>query len=280
MVPLNKNISSYAFIILVAVNLFLLSIIAIMPPSFYIVASLLAVIVLALDVLAFSTRFYSYMLMPLLRMKKRTVVLSNDDPFYITSAGNAIVVRDGDIIHATSFVKIPIYRSATEMTDEEKLAFSRLFARVVTLSKTSFRLVSQLHVIDKDEYIKKITEKLNDAEDRYNTLINNKNTPRNVSERVSGEVTMWHNLFDSVSKSHSQAQITYAAISAVGGNEEEAVAIAAQQAEEMAAGINTVLGITATVARGQEMLVFIEPDYMIPPTTVSEMMRKDQARAL
>ena len=277
---MNKNISSYAFIILVAVNLFLLSIIAIMPPSFYIVASLLAVIVLALDVLAFSTRFYSYMLMPLLRMKKRTVVLSNDDPFYITSAGNAIVVRDGDIIHATSFVKIPIYRSATEMTDEEKLAFSRLFARVVTLSKTSFRLVSQLHVIDKDEYIKKITEKLNDAEDRYNTLINNKNTPRNVSERVSGEVTMWHNLFDSVSKSHSQAQITYAAISAVGGNEEEAVAIAAQQAEEMAAGINTVLGITATVARGQEMLVFIEPDYMIPPTTVSEMMRKDQARAL
>ena len=45
------------------------------------------------------------------------------------------------------------------------------------------------------------------------------------------------------------------------------------KADEIAAGISATLGISATVITGNEILVFIEPDYMIPPATIGEVMK-------
>ncbi|MDE1823537.1 MAG: hypothetical protein KGH50_04385, partial [Candidatus Micrarchaeota archaeon] len=73
----------------------------------------------------------------------------------------------------------------------------------------------------------------------------------------------------------SQGQMAYAMVSATGASEEEAVNLAIQKAEEAAAGISATLGVTASLARGDEILAFLEPEYVIPPTTVAEMMKKD-----
>ena len=234
----------------------------------------LAVFVLFFDLLAFSTRFYTPFFVPFLHMKNRTVVMETEEPFAMASSGNAIVVRKEGDVYASAFIKIPTYRSATEMSPEEKIDFSRLFSRALTLSRKPVRFGAQLYVINKDTYISHIISKLNEAEDRYQNMSVSKTVSKAESERVRGEVTMWHNLFESVNKVKSQALEAFAMTTAYGGNEEEAINLALLQADELAVGISSIFGVTATILEGEEMLKFIEPDYMIPLVTVSEQIRQ------
>lgn len=85
---------------------------------------------------------------------------------------------------------------------------------------------------------------------------------------------MWHNLLGSVNKVKSQALEAFAMTTAYGGNEEEAINLALQQADELAAGISAVFGIAASVMEGDEILKFVEPESMIPLVTISEQMRE------
>lgn len=235
----------------------------------------LAILVLILDIIAFSTKYYAKFFIPFFKMKGRMVTMESEEPFVMAPSGNAIVVRRDKDVYASAFIKIPTYRSATEMQADEKVDFARLFSRALTLTKSPVRFGSQLYVINKDAYINNIRNKLNDAEERYQDSVVRKDIPKSESERIRGEVTMWHNLFDNVSKVRSQSLEAYAMTTALGGNEEEAINLALQQADELAAGVSAIFGITATIAEGEDLLKFVEPDYMIPIVTISEQMREN-----
>jgi hypothetical protein len=221
-----------------------------------------------------STRFYTYIFGPILRMKNRTIILDNEEPFILSPSGNAVISREGERVYATVFIKIPIYRSATEMSDEDKADFARLFSKIVTLSMTPFKISSQMYIINKDDYINSIRDKLNNAENLYQKFINDKNVAPNLLERVKGEVTMWHNLLESIGRTQSNALMNYVSVTASGGTEEEAVSLAIQQADELAAGIGATLGTQAYVLTGEEIFLVTQPEYMIPFSTVSEEMRQ------
>jgi hypothetical protein len=232
----------------------------------------LVIFILLFDIIAFSTKYYAKFYVPFFKIKHKTVTMGSDEPFLMAPSGNAIIVRRDKDIYASAFVKIPTYRSATEMEAEEKVDFARLFSRALTISKNPVRFGSQLYVINKDAYLNNIRNKLNYAEEKYQETIVKKDIPKTESERIRGEVTMWHNLYDNVSKVKSQALEAYAMTTALGSNEEEAVNLALQQADEIAAGVSAIFGIAATIAEGEDMLKFIEPDYMIPIATVNEQM--------
>lgn len=237
----------------------------------------LAILVLALDVLAFSTKLYMSFFMPFTKMKNHTAVLYEDDAFTMVPSGNAIISRRYGATYASAFVKIPSYRSATEMNQEEKVDFSRLFSRALTITNEPVKYATQLYVINKDEYISNIRNKLDEAEERYQNASVDKDITKRESERISGEVTMWHNLYDSVNKVRSQALEAFAMVSSEGGTEEEAVSLALQRADDVAAGVSSVFGVTATIVEGEELLRLIEPDHMIPLVTVSEQIREKSA---
>lgn len=237
----------------------------------------LVIIALACDIVAFSTKYYYQFFMPFLGMKNRTVVLNDSEAFTMAPSGNAIVIRNGQDTYASVIVKIPSYRSATEMSAEEKTDFAKMFSRVLSLARNPVKFAAQLYVINKDTYIANIKGKLDEAEDRYQSTTLNKNVSKAESERIRGEVTMWHNLFDSVSKTRSQSLEAYAMITSPGNTEEEAVNLALQQADEIATGVSAIFGIGASIAEGKELLKFLEPDYMIPIVTISEQMREKTA---
>ena len=272
---MNKNFSFLIFIGFLCATFICAIIISVLPPGYEILAIILMIIGLLLDVIAASARFYSYYFVPFIKRKNNVVTLNDEPPFYVTASGNAIIVREEDNTYASVFVKIPVYLSSTEMSDEEKLNFARSFSKMITVnSRYPMKLASQLYYLNKDEYIRRISAKLNEVEDRYDKLKADKTTPDKLLERAEGELAMWHNLFDSVNKSPSQNQMAYAMISAPGANEEEAVAIAMQRAEEVAAGAGSIFGVTASIATGEEMLAFVEPEYSIPPATISELLKK------
>ncbi len=232
------------------------------------------VVALALDVLAFSTKYYFQFFVPFSQMKGRTVLLNDGEAFTIAPSGNAIVVRNGQDTYASAIVKIPSYRSATEMTDAEKVDFAKMFGRVVSLARSPVKFAAQLYVINKDAYISNIKAKLDEAEERYQGTVLSKSLSKADSERIRGEVTMWHNLFDSVNKTRSQSLEAYAMVTSPGNTEEEAVNLALQQADEIATGVSAIFGISASIAEGTDLLKFLEPDYMIPAVTISEQMRE------
>jgi hypothetical protein len=267
------------FVILIGAAFVLEIVIFAMPIP--LIASVIAIIVLLCSIVGFSTKYYTYLLLPALRMKGRAIVLNADEPFIMSPSGNAIVIREGDSVYASSFVRIPIYRSATEMVDEEKAAFASMFGRLLTSTTEPVKLSAQMYIINKDDYINKIKARLNAAEERYSRLIANKTVDKGSSERIRGEVTMWRNLFENLSSSRSQALLVYGMVSAMGGSEEEAVNLAYQKAEEFAAGASAVLGVNAYIVRGDEILTLIEPNYMIPVETVSErIMQKNVEEAI
>ena len=251
-------------------------------PGFVILKFILIILAAILNVVAYSTRYFSYMFEPLFKMKNKLAILDGDDAFTIAPSGNAILIREGADIYATAFVKIPIYVSATEMEDADKNAFANMCGRVIALSRDPIRISSELYVINKDQYMESIKTKLNMAEDRYNTLMNTINAqgPRSrdsvqssEADRIRGELTMWRNMADSVSKAKSQSLVTYGAVTSVGATEEEALNLALLRADEFAAGASAILGVSATIVTGQEILPLIEPDYMIPIQNVNERLK-------
>jgi hypothetical protein len=150
------------------------------------------------------------------------------------------------------------------MTDEEKFNFATVFSRAISISTVPIRISCQLHLVNKDEYLQVITDRLNEVEDRYNSVLADKNAPKTTVDRVKGEVNMWHNLLDGITKSNSQAQIAYVTTTSSGGSEDEAVNIASMNAEQLSAGLSASLGVPTSVANGQDMLLYVEPDYLIP----------------
>ena len=235
---------------------------------------LFLIIGLLLDVLAFSVRFYSYIMMPIIRNKKGVVELSTDDSFVFAPSNNAIIVRDGGSIFASVFIKIPIYKSGTEMLDQDKETFSRAFGNLVTISKTPIRFTSQFYIINKDSYVTKIRDKLNESEEAYRNIETVKDARQEDIARAKGELTMWHNMHDNIIKTQSYSMISYVVVSAEGGTSEEAVNMALQYSDEAIAGIGAILGVTPSVVSGEEILLFMEPDYTIPISTITEQIKQ------
>ncbi|MGC8699450.1 MAG: hypothetical protein ACP5RK_00380 [Candidatus Micrarchaeia archaeon] len=241
------------------------------PPSF--LKFFLGLLAFVFAVLAFSMRYYYYIFMPFVHMKNRTVVLDETEAFTVAPAGNAITRREGEYVYATTFVRIPVYTSSTEMGDDEKYNFSSLFSKIISMSQTPIKISTQLNILNKDNYINRVREKLNDAESRYNNTVNNKDAKPEEVERVKGEVTMWHNLLDNISNVDSFIPISYISVTAMGGNEEEAVNISIQKANEIVAGVSSTYGVIADIITTPELLTLIEPDYIIPFSTINRQIK-------
>ncbi|MGC8538306.1 MAG: hypothetical protein ACP5MK_00340 [Candidatus Micrarchaeia archaeon] len=266
-------IQTFVFFVIVIIAFALIFVIQFLDIS-YIIKFVLVLIALLMDIVAFSLRFYMYLFFPLLKMKKRKVVLSNEETFMMAPNGNAIMIREGSYVYASTFVKLPIYKSATEMSDDEKRDFSLLFSKLVSVSKTPIKITTQYYIVNRDAYLNNIRDKLNEAENRYQQMINDKNANPKELDRVRGEVTMWSNLQDSVGRAKSTSIINYIMVTAIGGNEEEAVTLAVQRGEEIAAGAGAILGITTALATGEELLLLTQPEQLIPFSTINEEIRQ------
>ncbi|MEM3781468.1 MAG: hypothetical protein QXT43_00695 [Candidatus Micrarchaeaceae archaeon] len=207
------------------------------------------------------------------------MILNQDPAFRISPNGNSIVVRSEGSFYVSAFIKIPIYKSATEMSGDERADFARAFSKLLTISKEPAKFATLLYVINDDDYINEIRQKLDLAESAYASL-NAQAGPSQTTpqlERAKGEVTMWRNLLDSIRRVRSNALGSYAMVTATGATEEEATTIAMQKADELAAGISATIGVGAYVMESKEFLTMIEPEEMIPFATITEQIQEKTA---
>ena len=82
-----------------------------------IIKLLLLLIAIVMDLVAFMSRQYSYIILPLLGQRNRNVVLSTEEPYRLSSSSDSILQQNGETFTATVYINIPLYSSSTEMSD-------------------------------------------------------------------------------------------------------------------------------------------------------------------
>lgn len=233
----------------------------------------LLLVALILDMAAYASRYYSYLILPVLKQRTRRIVLSNEDAYWLSTTGDSIIHKEGEEFIASVYIKIPLYRSATEMTIEEKLEFTKQISRLVSLSNNPVRFTTQLHIMNKDDYLATLRSAIGSAVTEQAEMLN-RTVSESESERIKGKSSMWQHMLDNVSESVSLEQLSYATVSAKGSKEFEAVSMAQQRAREVMSGISAILGVSPSVITGNLILRFVEPEYLIPYSTVSEQITK------
>ncbi|MDE1868392.1 MAG: hypothetical protein KGH60_00265 [Candidatus Micrarchaeota archaeon] len=266
----------FIFLGLLGMSFILLAITVALPSGAGFDALKLLVLLVAVlaDVLAFASRYYAYLMIPMFRQKKRFIILNDQTPYWLSSSADSVLQKEGEDFIATVYINVPLYRSATEMSDEEKINFTQQVSRLVGLSRDPARFTSELYVMNKDSYIQKLRDTINQVENEEAKATQGGASQSEI-ERVRGKLAMWRKMLDNVSKATSLELASFAAVSARGSKEFEAVTLAQQKARELMSGIGTTFGVTPSIVVGDEILKFIEPEYLIPFSTVSEQISKN-----
>lgn len=253
--------------IIAAIGEFIPASIILLPIKF-----ILLILGLGFVILGFACRYYSYLIGPMFKQRKRHIILSEQAAYYLASTGDAIVSKSGEDFIATAFINIPMYVSASEMTDEERERFANQMSRLVSVNKDPVRFSSVLRVMDKDDYLKQIKELIGNAENEESIAVQKNDQPG--IGRARGKLSMWKKILDHIGSKSSMELVTFATISATGSKEYEAITIAQQKARELMNGVGTILGVTPNIIVGSEILKLVEPEYLIPLSTISEQITK------
>lgn len=263
----------FLFMVLVILSFSFIIAAALLPFQIvsYPIKLILCLIGIFFDVLAFSSRYYTFLLMPIFKQRKKNIILDAQEPYWMSGNGDAIIKKVGDEFIATSLVLIPLYRSSTEMSMEEKLDFGKQMGRLVSISMLPVRFSTQLHVLDKDDYIQTIKDNINLNESILQAQIE-KNANQTATDNLKGKIAMWRGMLDHFTKVQSLELVLYASVSATGSKEYEATSIVGQRARDLMSGIGTTLGITPSMITGNQMLKFIEPDHLIPFANVQKQI--------
>ncbi len=234
---------------------------------------LLLLFSLIFDVIAFASRRYAYIMLPIIKQHKRRVVLSESEPYSLSGSEDAIIKMEKGEYTATVYISIPLYRSATEMSEMEKIDFSRQVSKLVGISSDPIRFTTEMYMMNKDAYIQTLRDAINIAETEEAEMMQSGKGAEKI-EVVRGKLAMWRNILQNTALAQSMELISYVSISAYGGKEYEALSMAQQKAREAISGIGSTFGVTPSIITGKDILKFVEPEYLIPFSTVSEEIKK------
>jgi hypothetical protein len=69
--------------------------------------------------------------------------------------------------------------------------------------------------------------------------------------------------------------MSFASLSVRASKEFDAINLAQQKAKELMTGVGALFGISPNIVVGDALLKFVEPEFMIPFSTVSEQINKN-----
>jgi hypothetical protein len=261
---------------LLGLSLACLGVVAALPQGLIFVVPKMIFLILAVffDVMAFASRYYTYLMVPLAKQRTKNVVISDQSPYWVSNNGDSIVRKETNDFIATVYVNIPLYISSSEMNEDEKLRFTSQVSRLVGLSKEPVRFTTELYLMNKDKYIQKLKDVITQIEGDEAKLVEANITGPQL-EQTRGKLSMWKKMLDNISNESSFELGTFAAISARGSKEFEAISMAQQKAKELMNGIAATFGVPPNIVVGSELLKYIEPEYLIPYSTVTEQISRN-----
>ncbi len=267
------------FIGFMALSLAMLAVAVVLPYNIFLIIPKFIFLILAVifDVMAFSSRYYTYLLLPFVRQRRKDVVINDQTPYWLASGGECIIRKIDNYFVATAYINIPLYVSASEMSDEEKLRFSMQLSKLIGISKDPVRFTSELYLMNKDTYILRLKDTITSIENEEATL-KERGATEGEMEHVRGKLSMWKKMLDNIATSPSYELGTFAAISAFGYKEYEAITNVQVRARELMNGIASSMGVPPSIVTGSEILKYVEPEYLIPFSTAEEEINRRVAQ--
>ena len=264
------------FLGLLFASMILLVAAAAIPESILFVVPKLLLFFLAvmIDVLAFASRYYTYLILPFAKQRTRNVIISDQPAYWLATSGDCIVRKKGDDYIATAYINIPLYVSSSEMSDEDRYRFSEQVSRLVGISRDPVRFTTELYLMNKDSYIQKLKDSITEAQNDEAELMETKGS-ENAIEHVRGKLSMLKKMMDNVLSNTSFELGTFATVSSVGVKEFEAITLVQQKARDLMNGIATTLGVPPNIMTGNEILKYIEPEHLIPYSTITEKISQE-----
>jgi len=186
---------------------------------------------------------YGYWLIPYFTRGQRTVNTKGFS-FELSPNEDALVKQEAGEFIATVFLGVKIYKSTTEMSEDEKFGFMDLWERAVSGLKQVTKYGVLLYIKDLQQYLESVENEKSDAQLKLSEERQKPSPDEKKLDLLEREVAMWDNIKEKLAIGEKPTAVhTFVQVSAKGATKDAALAAARTAAKEARSTISTALNV-------------------------------------
>ena len=225
---------------------------------------LIAIIAAPLSFLLYK---WGYWLVPYVTRGQR-VIQSDDAIVEIPHTEDVVVKKVGDYYYASMYVVVKIFKSVTNMTDEEKFGFMELWERTVSALKPVTKYAVLVYLKDLYKYKESIEARKAKAQMEIAKENEKPNPDKQRLDLLMREISMWDGILSRLDVGDKPTAIlTYIQTTAKGMTKDAAMAAARQNVNEIRTAIGTALNVEIAPLSGEDMKRCFDWEYTLPRGT-------------
>jgi len=208
---------------------------------------------------------WGYWLVPYFTKGQKTIT-SEEAIVDISQSEDVIVKREGGSFFATMFVAVKMFRSVTNMSDDEKIGFMDLWERAVSAMKSVVKYGVLLYVKDLGKYRESIEGRKSKAQMEIAREQDKPNPDKAKMDKLEREISMWDGMSARLDVGDKPTAIlTYIQLSAKGSTKDGAIAAVRQSVNEVRTTIGTTLNVEVAPLTGEDMKRCFDWEFALPP---------------
>ncbi len=239
-----------------------------------ILGTLLAMIGAAGAVLVYK---YGYYLIPYFLYHDENVLLMLDD-YEITPSQEFIIKKTGDgEYYASGYLAINVFKSAVEMSDEQIVAYNKMYERLMASFKDIIKVGYLLHLVDTSDKKADLESKIEETQ-KLLKKEKSKAQPDPIKvDNYERKLMFWRHQVDRVVKGEKPLKVLlFAQITQRGGTRDEALAKVKSKVNEMRTLIANTLNCDVQPIKDKELVSFVQWDKLVP-LTPEDLERRAEA---
>lgn len=207
---------------------------------------------------------YGYWLIPYFTRGQKTIN-TKDMVFEVAPTNDAIVKKEGAEFIATVFLGVKIFRSSTEMEEEERFAFMELWERAVSGLKHVAKYGVLLYFKDLHDYTESVERRKGEAQIKLADERQKKVPDPQRIGLLEREIAMWDNIREKVDIGEKPMAVqTFVQVSATGASKDAAIASARTAANEVRSTLSTAMNVEVAPLTKSEMMRCYDWSLSIP----------------
>jgi len=208
---------------------------------------------------------WGYWMVPYFTKGQRTIQ-SEEAVVDIQPTEDVIVKREGGSYYATMFVVVKLFKSVTNMSDDEKIGFMDLWERAISAMKMVTKYSVLVYLKDLSKYKEGIEGRKAKAQMEISREQDKPNPERAKLDRLEREIAMWDGMAARLDVGDKPSAIlTYIQVSAKGATKDAATAAVRQSVNEIRTTIATALNVEVAPLTGEDMKRCFDWEFAMPP---------------
>lgn len=215
---------------------------------------------------AFILYKWGYWIIPYL-MQGQRVIQSQDAVVEISPTEDVITKKEGDGYYATMYVAVKIFKSTTNMSDDEKYGFMDLWERALSAIKSVTKYSVLVYLKDLSKYKESIEGRKAKAQMDISREQEKANPDKARVDLLEREIAMWDNMVARLDVGDKPTAIlTFVQTSAKSATKDGAIAAVRQNVNVIRTAVGTALNVEVSPLSGEDMRRCFDWAYALPST--------------